>query len=86
MCCWRPPPPTAPLITSYIHGCRETVSPGSGLTCKVQDEESLYRAMKYFLTLSWEEREEMGLEGRNLMKRRFAKGDVVEETLKAIFL
>ena len=75
-----------PLITSNIPGCRETVALGrSGLTCKVRDEESLYRAMKYFLTLSREDREEMGQEGRKRMHQRFAKGDVVQETLNAIF-
>lgn len=75
-----------PVITSFIPGCRETVAIGrSGLTCKVQDTDSLYRAMKYFLHLDWDERADMGLEGRKRMEERFAKDEVVEQTLMAIF-
>ena len=75
-----------PVITSFIPGCREAVSLGySGLTCKIQDANSLYRAMKYFLSLRWEDRRDMGLAGRERMQERFAKDDVVDQTLTAIF-
>ena len=43
------------------------------------------RAMKYFLSLDWEERNEMGLAGRERMREQFAKEEVVEQTLEAIF-
>ena len=75
-----------PVIASFIPGCRETISLGrSGLICKVQNADSLYRTMKSFLSLDWDEREEMGREGRKRMEERFAKDNVVEQTLTAIF-
>lgn len=76
-----------PVIASFIPGCRETFSflDRTGLTCRAQDANSLYRAMKFFLGMSWEERMEMGLAGRERMQERFAKEDVVEQTLEAIF-
>ena len=76
-----------PVIASFIPGCRETFSflERSGLTCRAQDANSLYRAMKYFLSLDWEERNEMGLAGRERMREQFAKEEVVEQTLEAIF-
>lgn len=75
-----------PLITSDIPGCREAVADGcSGLTCQVQDADSLYRAMKSFLSLSWEERAEMGRQERKWMEERFAKDEVVAKTLCALF-
>ena len=75
-----------PVIASFIPGCRETISLGrSGLNCRVQDADSLYRSMKFFLELDWDERKEMGLEGRKRMEERFAKDSVVEQTLTAVF-
>ena len=42
-----------PLITSDIPGCREAVEPDvSGILCTARDSDSLYRAMKAFLSLS----------------------------------
>ena len=75
-----------PLITSDIPGCREAVADGcSGLTCQVQDADSLYRVMKSFLSLNWEERAEMGRQERKWMEERFAKDEVVAKTLCALF-
>lgn len=75
-----------PVITSNIPGCREAVShKHTGLTCQAQDTESLYQAMKYFLAMPREDREEMGLAGRRRMEKRFARDDVVEQTLEAVF-
>lgn len=74
-----------PIITSDIPGCRETVCHGkNGLLCPVKDAEGLYEKMESFLKLSVEERREMGLEGRALVKERFEKGMVVGMTVAAI--
>lgn len=74
-----------PVITSDIPGCRETVENGvSGLLVAAQDRESLLDAMRMFLELSVDEREQMGRAGRSKMEKDFAKEMVVEMTVKAI--
>lgn len=74
-----------PVITSDIPGCREAVIDGeSGLLCNAKDEESLYRAMKKFLELPKDVREQMGKAGRKRMEEVFDKKKVVEETMKGL--
>ncbi len=75
-----------PIITTDIHGCKETVSNGiSGLLCKVQDEESLYQKMKEFTLLTMNQRKEMGIKAREKIEKEFDKQVVVEKTVSAIF-
>ena len=75
-----------PLITSDIPGCREAVIPGkSGLLCQSQNADSLYDVMKQFLSLTAENRIEMGKAGRRHMEEVFDKKKVVEETVKCLF-
>lgn len=74
-----------PLITSRIHGCMEAVIEGmSGFLCEKQNVESLYEAMKNFVELSHEERENMGRAGRRHMKDVFDKKKVVEKTVERL--
>lgn len=74
-----------PLITSNIPGCREAVEHGkTGILVKVKDSESLYKAMKRFLTISAEKRAAMGIAGREKMEQEFKKEKVVAETLKVL--
>lgn len=73
-----------PLITSDIPGCREAVTPESGILCKPQDAESLYWAMKTFLALPKEARESMGKASRAHMEAVFDKKKVVADTLAAL--
>jgi galacturonosyltransferase len=76
-----------PLITSNIPGCKEAVLDGvSGLLCEPQDADSLYEAMKYFLSLPTNIRAQMGKAGRKHMEDTFDKKKVVEETMKALGL
>ena len=73
------------LICSDIPGCREAVADGkSGFLAEVKNSESLYRAMKRFLSLSCEERARMGRIGRMKMERQFDRSYVVEKTLEAL--
>ncbi len=72
-----------PLITSDIPGCREAVIEGeSGMLCKPQNADSLYTAMKHFLTLPTSRRAQMGIAGRRHMEEVFDKRKVVEMTVK----
>lgn len=74
-----------PVITSNIPGCMEAVVDGvSGYLCSKQDAESLYRVMKQFAKLSYDQRKEMGLAGRKHMENLFDKRVVVRETIEAI--
>lgn len=74
------------VIASYIPGCREAVEEGAtGFTFRVQDKYGLYGAMKKFASLSYPQRQEMGLAGRRRMEEFFDKTYVVEDTMNAIF-
>ena len=75
-----------PLITSNIHGCMEAVEDGvSGYLCEAKDVQSLYRAMKQFCELPNEDRENMGLAGRQRMVERFDKIEIVKKTMDGLF-
>ena len=74
-----------PLITSNIAGCKEAVVDGkSGFLAEKQNVDDLYKAMKEFTQLSYEERKTMGLVGRKHMADVFDKEKVVEDTIKKI--
>ena len=76
-----------PLITSDIPGCREAVIEGeSGLLCRPKDADSLYEAMKRFLSLPPETRAQMGRAGRAHMEAVFDKKKVVADTISALDL
>lgn len=71
-----------PVITSRIHGCMEAVVEGkSGYLCEKQDVKSLYKEIKRFMELSYEEKKAMGVAGRRHMEEVFDKKKVVEETI-----
>ena len=74
-----------PVITSDIHGCLEAVDEGlSGYLCQRQDADDLFKVMKKFSMLSYNERKAMGLAGRKRMEDIFDKKKVVKETLKEL--
>ena len=73
------------VITNDIPGCREAVEEGkTGFLTRAKDAESLYQAMVAFLTLSPEDREQMGQLGRKKIESEFDKKRVVKETLDAL--
>lgn len=74
-----------PVITTDIPGCREAVVDAkTGILCKPKDTESLYLAMKRFLTMTDAQRTAMGQAGRAHMEQNFDKRKVVQKTLQAI--
>lgn len=74
-----------PLITSNIHGCLEAVEYSvTGFLCKKNNSDDLYRVMKKFINLSYDERKTMGVSGRKRMEEIFDKKKVVEDTIKHI--
>lgn len=73
------------LIASDIHGCKESVIDGvSGFTCKVKDSEDLYKKIKQFTLMSYDEKAKMGQCGRRHMEDVFDKRKVVEMTVEEI--
>lgn len=76
-----------PVLTSNIHGCFEAVEDNvTGFLFSKQDSDSLYGAMKNFLSLSYEKRKQMGIAGRKRMEKIFDKKLVVRETVKEIYM
>lgn len=72
-----------PLITTDVPGCREAVEDGvSGYLCPPKDANSLYDAMCRIARMKADQRQQMGLAGRERMKEMFSKTTVVAETLR----
>ena len=72
-----------PIITSNIPGCKEAVVEGSGPLCEPMNVDSLYQAMKRMIET--DNREKMGIIGRQHIKETFDKRKVVKETIKYLF-
>ena len=74
-----------PIITTDAVGCREVVDDGvNGYLCKVRDAGDLAEKMAQMLSLSKEQRTEMGLRGRAKMEAEFDEQIVIKKYLAAI--
>ena len=74
-----------PIITTNAVGCREVVDDGiNGYLCKIRDARDLVNKMELMLTLSIEQREAMGLQGRKKMEAEFDERIVIEKYLAVI--
>ncbi|MDO8591378.1 MAG: glycosyltransferase family 4 protein [bacterium] len=74
-----------PIITTDAVGCREVVDDGvNGYLCKVRDAADLAEKMERMLSLSPEQRSEMGLRGRAKMVAEFDEQIVIRKYLAAI--
>ena len=74
-----------PVITTDVPGCRETVDDGvTGVIVKAKDTNSLIEGVERFLTMSYEQKKQMGLEGRKKVEREFDRQIVVKAYLDAI--
>ncbi|MCM1317113.1 MAG: glycosyltransferase family 4 protein [Bacteroides sp.] len=71
-----------PVITTNVPGCRETVDDGvTGLLVKPRDTEDLVAKIRRFLSLTYEQRRQMGIRGREKMEREFDRQIVVKAYL-----
>jgi len=67
-----------PILASTIPGCRETFDEGvTGFGFEVKNADSLKTAVDKFLSLSYEEKLEMGRRGRKKMEKEFDRKIVV---------
>ena len=74
-----------PIITTDRSGCREIIDDGvNGFVVRQRDAEDLIEKLEKFLTLTNEQRREMGLRGREKVEREFDRQIVVEAYLKEI--
>jgi glycosyltransferase involved in cell wall biosynthesis len=74
-----------PSITTNATGCKEVVEDGvTGYLCKVKDSNDLAAKMEKMLSLSEEERKEMGEKARQKIIKEFDKQIVLTAYLKAI--
>ena len=74
-----------PVITTDVPGCRETVDDGvTGILVTAKDANSLIESVERFLTMSYEQKKQMGLEGRKKVEREFDRQIVVKAYLEAI--
>lgn len=76
-----------PIITTDRPGCREIVDDGvNGFVVKQRDSADLIEKIEKFLSLSWEERRQMGLAGRDKVEKEFDRNIVIDKYLKEIQL
>lgn len=74
-----------PIITTDRAGCRETVDDGiTGFLVQEKDSKDLAEKMEKFLRLSFEEKREMGLRGRQKVEKEFDRQIVVDAYLQEI--
>ena len=74
-----------PIITTDAVGCREVVDHGvNGYLCKVRDAGDLAEKMELMMSLSRDQRSEMGQRGRAKMAAKFDEQIVIHKYLGAI--
>lgn len=77
-----------PIIATNIPGCKETFNDGvTGISFTPREVNSLVEAINKFISLSYNEKAKMGLEGRKKIEKEFDRKIVVNKyitTIKAI--
>ena len=74
-----------PIITTNVVGCREVVDDGiNGYLCQPHNALDLAEKMESMITLSLNEKKEMGRRGREKMEREFDEKIVIRKYLNAI--
>lgn len=74
-----------PVITTDVPGCRETVDDGlTGILVKAKDAKSLIEGIEKFLGLSYGQKKQMGMEGREKVEREFDRQMVIDAYMKEI--
>lgn len=78
-----------PIIATDRSGCREIVDDGvTGFLIPIKDEDALEKALQKFLSISWEQRRQMGVAGRKKMEKEFDREIVInayEEEIERVF-
>ncbi len=68
-----------PIITTDRAGCKEIVEDKvNGYVIPVRDEEALVEAIEAFLKLDWEDKKQMGVNGRKIIETKFDREIVAD--------
>ena len=74
-----------PVITTNVPGCKETVEDGrTGYLVKPRDAHELIVAVERFLSLTYGQKKQMGINARNKVEREFDRNIVVKAYLEWI--
>ena len=74
-----------PIIATDRAGCREAVDDGkTGFIIPIKNEDALVDAIERFLMMTWEQKKEMGLLGREKIEREFDRQIVVKSYIEEI--
>lgn len=74
-----------PIITTDRSGCREVIDDGiNGYIVKQKDSNDLIEKIEKFLSLTYEERKNMGLKGREKVEKEFDRQFVVKKYLEEL--
>ena len=74
-----------PIITTNVAGCRQVIDNGkTGFLCRVSDSDDLTDKMEKVMLLSESARKEMGLKGREKIKREFNEAIVIKKYLEVL--
>ncbi len=74
-----------PIITTNVAGCRQVVDNGeTGFVCRVRDSDDLADKMERIMLLRESVRKEMGLKGREKIKREFDESIVIKKYLEVL--
>ena len=74
-----------PILASKIPGCQETFDESiTGFGFEPKNVESLYQAIEKFITLSYEQKQEMGKASRKKVEEQFNRQIVVDKYLEQI--
>lgn len=74
-----------PIIATNVPGCKETFDDGaSGIAFKPKDVDDLVRAIKEFLSLTNEQKAQMGKAGRQKMEKEFNRNIIVDKYINII--
>lgn len=74
-----------PIISTDRAGCREAIDVGvNGFLVKEQDGDDLVEKIEQFLALSYEQRKELGVQGRAKVEKEFDRQIVVQKYLDVV--
>lgn len=74
-----------PVIATDVPGCRETYDDGiSGFSFKPRDVQSMVKAIEKFLSLTNEQKAQMGIAGRKKVEKEFDRNIIVNAYLKEL--
>ncbi len=74
-----------PIITTNRAGCREVIEDGkSGFVVRQQDCKDLIEKIEKFIALPWEEKRQMGINGRKKVEKEFDRQIVIDKYMREL--